>query len=475
MEILRNMSKKKSIKINAILNIIKQGCAILFPLITFPYVSRTLGAEAYGKVSFSASIISYIALIAGLGVNNYAIREGARIRDDKTQFQEFANEVFSINIVSTLFSYIILVFALLMWEKLESYKILIMVLSINIFLTTLGTDWVNTIYEDFLYLTIRYLVCQSVAVVTTLLFVKGPDDIALYAFFSNLGTILANILNFYYIRKKLSIKICFTLKMNVKKHFRPIMLLFGNMISSMIYLYSDTTMLGIMAGDIAVGYYTVASKIYSLIKQLINAVSNVLAPRFSHDIEHNKDFGKNTESILNVLLVIVIPISVGMVCVGKEIITFIAGKEYIHAYFALATLSIALVFSTLACIFVSVIMLAQRKDKEIFCASTLSAVTNVGLNLVLIPKYSVNAAAVTTLVSEILMFLLGVYYTHKSIKLEMNKFWLLSICGGIEVFLVCSLVKRLLLNDLYTLAVCVSICSVVYGLTIFIFCFMKDR
>lgn len=57
---------KKSIKINAVLNIIKQCCAIIFPLITFPYVSRTLGVEAYGKVNFSSSIVSYISLLAGL-------------------------------------------------------------------------------------------------------------------------------------------------------------------------------------------------------------------------------------------------------------------------------------------------------------------------------------------------------------------------------------------------------------------------
>ena len=326
--------KRNSLKVNAVLNIIKQCCAIIFPLITFPYVSRTLGVEAYGKVNFSSSIISYISLLAGLGVSSYAVREGARIRDDKNKFEKFASEVFSINVVSTVIAYVLLAILVLFWKKLEPYRVLIVILSINVLLTTLGTDWINTVYEDFLYLTIRYVLCQSIAVVTTLLFVKKPDDVALYAFFSNLGTIFANILNLFYIRRTLRINVNFTLKMNVKHHFRPIMLLFGNMISSMIYLYSDTTMLGILASDAAVGYYTVSSKIYSLLKQVINAVSNVLTPRLSHDFENKakKNMTNNINSVLGALLVVVIPITMGMLCMGREIILLIAGKEYLEAY-----------------------------------------------------------------------------------------------------------------------------------------------
>ena len=93
--------QSKSFKVNAILNIVKQFSAIIFPLITFPYVSRALGVESYGRYNFSSSIISYVSLLAGLGISSYAIREGARIRDNKEKFLKFANEVFSINVVST--------------------------------------------------------------------------------------------------------------------------------------------------------------------------------------------------------------------------------------------------------------------------------------------------------------------------------------------------------------------------------------
>ena len=62
------INKTKSVGINAFLNIIKQCCAIIFPLITFPYASRVLEVENYGKVSFGTSIIGYFTLLAGLGI-----------------------------------------------------------------------------------------------------------------------------------------------------------------------------------------------------------------------------------------------------------------------------------------------------------------------------------------------------------------------------------------------------------------------
>lgn len=457
----------KSLKINAALNIIRQVCAIVFPLITFPYVSRTLGVEAYGKVNFSTSILSYISLLAGLGVSSYAIREGARIRDDRKRFERFADEVFSINVVSTLISYVVLAVLVLFWSKLDAYRALIGILSVNILLTTLGTDWINTIYEDFLYLTVRYVICQTIAVAATLLFVKGPEDVALYAVCSNMGMMLANASNLFYIRKKLGIRLKLTWKMNVRRHLRPIMLLFGNMISSMIYLYSDTTMLGVFIGDAAVGFYTVSSRIYSLIKQLINAVSGVLVPRLSHDLE-SKSGGESNGSVhtvLGILTVVVFPIALGMICMGREIIVLIAGEAYAAAYPALAILSIALIFATYACIYISVVMLAQRKDREILFASSVSALTNIVLNFILIPRYSYNAAAFTTLVSEFLMLAMGVYYTRRTISLKIGGYLLLAVAGCAEVVPICAAAKRVL-SGVPALFAAVALCGAVYGLTV---------
>ena len=66
---------EKSIKVNSILNVIKTISSIIFPLITFPYISRVLQPENVGNVNFGSSFVSYFSLIASLGITTYAIRE----------------------------------------------------------------------------------------------------------------------------------------------------------------------------------------------------------------------------------------------------------------------------------------------------------------------------------------------------------------------------------------------------------------
>ena len=113
-------------------------------MITFPYASRILGAGNYGKVSFGLSIISYLSLIAALGIANYSIREGARIRNDIDSLQKFVSQIFTLNLLSTLVGYLILICLLFFWDALDSYVLLILVQSVTVLFTTLGVDWINS-------------------------------------------------------------------------------------------------------------------------------------------------------------------------------------------------------------------------------------------------------------------------------------------------------------------------------------------
>ena len=102
------MAKQKSLKLNAMLNLIKVGLSVVYPLITFPYATRILQVANMGKVSYGDSIIKIFMLIASLGITNYAVREGSKYRENRTKLNQFSREVFSINLLSTLISYICL-------------------------------------------------------------------------------------------------------------------------------------------------------------------------------------------------------------------------------------------------------------------------------------------------------------------------------------------------------------------------------
>jgi len=168
------LTKKKNLGFNTILNVIKSGLSVLFPLITYPYVLRVLGEEGVGKVSYVASIISYFSLIAMLGIATYGIREGAKRKNQRAEFTKFVNEIFTINIYSTILAYVLLLGTVLLLPELHSYSKLLALQSLSIVLTTMSVDWVNTIFEDFFLITIRSIFTNMLTLVLLFLFVRTP-------------------------------------------------------------------------------------------------------------------------------------------------------------------------------------------------------------------------------------------------------------------------------------------------------------
>lgn len=470
-----NNKKIHSLKFNAALNVIKQICMIIFPMITFPYASRVLGKFYYGKINFSSSIISYISLIAELGITKYAIREGSKLRNNKEKINAFCNEVFSINMLSTSFAYIILFALIAFWRKLDGYTALLLIQGLSVLFTTIGTDWINSIYEDYLYITIRYIICQSISLILMLVLVKSPNDYLWYAFVCVSSSILANLLNVSYIRRTFGLNIRLTFHLNLKKHLQPVLIMFGTSIASLIYINSDVTLLGILKDENEVGLYSVSAKIYTLVKNLLNAMLVVTIPRISHDIISIKknELDNILSSIFGNLIIIVVPACIGLLMLSKPIVLLISGKDFYQAYSSLEILSLALVFATVACFYINVVMIPFKMEGKVFIATGFSAVLNIVLNVLLIPYFGQDAAAFTTLLSEFVMMICGICYTRHIMSLHIKKSCFIGFINGIITLLICRIV--LVTNIGAFLTIIVSFVFSVLGCAFILLIIDKDR
>ena len=466
--------KSVSLKKNAVYSLIKTGCSIMFPLITFPYVTRVLSTENYGRYTFSASIIGYIALISGLGIANYARREGSRVREDKELLQKFVNEVFSINVVSTCFAIIILFSLLLLWPKLHDYSSVIVILSLSTIFTTLGTDWINTIFEDYRYITIRYLICQIISICLMFAIVRKPNDVVNYAAVTVSGGVLANLSNIVYIRKKYRLFPKIVLTRKLENHLKPVLVLFATTIVSVIYINSDITILGLLSSDTNVGIYGVSSKIYSLAKQMINSIAAVTIPRISLLVAKNAtdSIKRIIENTFESVLLFLIPSVVGLVLLREPIILLISGEKYLNATSPMLILSFSLFCSTMANIYVNTILIPYRKENVSFIVLSLSALINIILNFILIPRFTYNAAAITTLISELFVLVFSVVVSRKIISIDILKNFKLPLAGGGIAFVSCVTVLHFFSKPIVVLSLGVSMTAVIYFLLLIL---VKDN
>lgn len=438
--------KKKSLGINAFLNSLRSILNILFPIITFPYVSRVLQVKGIGIYNFSNSIVSYFSLIAALGISTYAVREGAKIRDNIHEISQFASEIFTINIFSTLISYILLFLCLFAFSKLHNYAACILIFSLQIFFTTIGTEWIYQIYEDYGYITLRSIIFQILSLVLLFIFVRGPQDYLKYAVIAIFSAVGANIFNFIHARQFCRIRVVW--HFNWRVHLTPILIIFGANIANMIYVNSDITLLGLMKSNYIVGLYSVSSKIYQIVKTLIAALLMVTIPRLAMLFGKNrlKEYKSILFSLTNTLVLIALPASVGLVMLSKEIVLLISGKEYLRATNSLAILSLAYIFSILAWILTDCVLIPSKREKYVLRSMGSSAILNVLLNIILIPPMNEDAAALSTVLAEMCMFIVNYHYVKDLVSdiFTSRKFFknlMDSFVGCIGIVIVCLLCR----------------------------------
>ncbi len=456
----------KSIKKNTIYSIIKTCSSIVFPLITFPYISRVLLAENVGKIHFGMSIVSYFSLIASLGITTYAIRECSAVREDKKALSDVASQIFSINVLTTILSYILLATTLLFFNKLEGYRTLIIIQSLSIAFTTIGTDWLNSAMEDFKFITLRTVIFQILAIILMLVFVRIPDDYLKYAVISLVSTSGASIVNVFYRKRYCHIR--FTLNIDIKKHIGPILFLFVMILAQDIYNNVDSTMLGLMHGDRAVGIYGAAHKMAKMINQLVAAILWVIMPRMSFYFAQNdySQINKLLKKILGFNLLLGLPCAVGTTMLSKEIITIIAGKDFLEAAFVLQVLMIGFIFSLIGGNFLgNAILLPSKQEKYYMFVCCITAVLNIITNYIFIPLYGAVAAAGTTALCSFVMFIMLILKKDKKIHLSRIQDVIISpVIGSLAICIICFLLRTissLWLRTILSVAISVAIYGVI--------------
>lgn len=156
--------KQISLKKNFVMNVILTVTTFIFPLITFPYISRILHADGMGKVSFATSIVTYFNMFAQLGIPTYGIKICAGYREDKVKLTKTVQELMVINLITTILSYTGLLICLTFVQKLQNDKVLLLIVSSTIILNTIGMEWLYIAMRKELKEMFRAISCWKIVV-----------------------------------------------------------------------------------------------------------------------------------------------------------------------------------------------------------------------------------------------------------------------------------------------------------------------
>lgn len=463
--------KSKSIEINAILSSLQRLLNVVFPLITFPYISRTLSVDGVGKYNFSSSIVGYFILIAGLGINTFAVREGARFREDRKKISDFASKIFTINLFSTALAYILLILSIAFSKKLHQYVVCILIFSVQIFFTTLGTEWIYIIFEEYAYITIRNILFKILSIILLFVFVRKPEDYLNYAIITVIANTGSYLLNFINSNKYCDIKV--RIDFNWLELLKPILIIFASNIAIQIYVNADTTMLGFLKSDYSVGIYGISVKVYSIVANLLGGILVVTVPRLSMLMGQSKmeEYKKLLVTLIQTMFTLAIPCMIGLLFLSKETVMIIGGNKYVSSTAPLQILCFALIFKIFSTIFNDCVLIPLRREIYSMRNFIFAALLNISLNLLFIPIFDVRGAAVTTLLAEAFTMITNLICGRDIIRDVVSEVIsyrnLLSVLfGTIAIGGICMICKAYIINIFIRMIVAVIISLIVYYMTL---------
>lgn len=398
--------KADSLFKNQFFNFSIQILNMLFPLIAIPYVTRLFGPDILGEINFASSIVQYFMLLAVAGIPIYAVREVARVRDDKNALRKKFTEITIIQVTFTsisIITYLILVFSI---KSLQANIYIYLFLGIQILSNAFNFTWFIQGIEKYRYVAIATFISKLINIILVFTLLKGRNDYNIYAFIIGITTLINVLINLFTTKKLFKsfttsdkIIIDYT---GIKSHIYAILVFFLSDIAVKVYTAMDQTMLGIMKSKDAVGYYSMAIRLVKTILTFVTSVVVVMLPRISNSIKHNKldEVKKYISVSIKLVYIVAIPSIFGILAIGEEVVTIYLGVEFLQSIVIFKLTSILLIIIGLSNIFGMQVMIPFGKEKKYTVILGIAAILNFIINLILIPKLSYFGAAYATILAE---------------------------------------------------------------------------
>lgn len=403
------MSKTVSLKRNFIMNAILTASSFLFPLITFPYVSRVLLPEGNGRIAFATSIVSYFSMFSSLGIPTYGIRACAQVRDNQEELSRTAQEIFIINAITSVIVYTIFLIVINIVPRFQSERILFLILGSTILFNLLGMEWFYQALEQYQYITVRSLLFKCISIILMFLLVHSKEDYVIYGGITIFAGVGSNILNFFNVRHYISVK---PLRpYGLFRHFKPILTFFALSVATTIYTNLDIAMLGFISGDMEVGYYNSAIKIKIILTSFVTSLGSVLLPRVSYYVENNltEEYTKLIQKAFQFVTLSAISLCVYFILMANESILFLSGKAYERSVIPMQFIMPTILFIGLTNIIGIQLLVPLGKEKLVVFSTCIGAIVDVVLNIIFIPHYAAAGAAIGTVTAEFVVFLVQLW------------------------------------------------------------------
>ncbi|AIY80102.1 polysaccharide biosynthesis family protein [Clostridium botulinum 202F] len=416
----------KSISKNALFKGSLNLFNIVLPILVGPVITRTLGEDLYGYISYAESLTGWFLIFACFGISQYGLREISKVRDDEEKLQQTFTSLFLFTLFTNiLVSSIYMIFIYTVGRGRPDFYTC-MILGFNLVFNLFYVEWINEALENYDFIAIKTMIVRIIYSLLVIFCIRNINDFELYLYLVIGFNFLNNILSFVYIKKRVN----FNFKnLHFRRHIKP--MFFVVILSNVNILYTqlDKLMMGsgaVGAGTRDVGYYSLAQKIMTIINTLMLTIIQVTMPRLSNYLgnDSKEEYMSLLKRIIKIYFMFLFPASIGMICLSKEIILMYAGPKFIAAAPVMFIFSIYMLTIGVEGIISNQMIYLNGREKDdvklVLIGGVLNVILNIGLAIT--GNFTPTNAIITTLIANLIVIVLEYRFVRKVIKIDINLF-----------------------------------------------------
>ncbi|WP_294666467.1 flippase [uncultured Fusobacterium sp.] len=458
--------KIKSLKHNFVMYSVRMLVNLLFTLLAFPHISRILGPTGVGKIQYAESIVAYFLLFINLGVANYGRREVAFVRDDKEKLTRIVLELLRILLITTFIGIIVYFLFLKYYEGFSENREILYIFSLNIIFNAFGVEWFYEGIENQTYIANRMILFKTVSIGLIFLFVHTSNDLNKYVGILVFSLVSSNIFNFIKLFTYINIKEGMKKKLKIKKHIRPLSLLFFSTLALSISYNLDSIMIVKLVNIKELGYYSFASKIGKVPTIFTGAIGTILFPRLCNYFERKNffEYKKLVKKGIEIILLISIPASIGMYFISDLIVLVFVGETFINSIGIMKIFSIYIFLISISYITGSMTLFVYKKENIFMYSLIIGSALNFIFNFMFIPYLKAKGAAIATLITEGIAIIIRLIFGKKVFK-EIDIFeknYLKILISSVMIIPGILFIKSIFLNKELQIVLCIFTSIIIY-------------
>lgn len=388
---------KKNFLYNALLTVSNY----IFPLLTFPYITRVLGAEGFGIANFAFSFVENAILFCNLGITTIGVKTIASCKKNKEDLSKVFSTLVTIHMCLTLLISLVYLSIVLCSNNLQEQKDLLLLGTSRVLLNVFLVEWLYQGLQDFGYITKRSLAVKFIYVISIFVFVRSKQDYNIYFSLTLFQFLIIYAVNWIHSKKIVSFKLTLN---GCKPYIKPILTWGITNIVLSLYTTFNVTYLGLICGNESVGYYVTAVKLYAIFLSVLSAYNTVLIPYLNEiNAQGNESRLKYMISLSFELVSFVsFPLMIFCIVMAPEIIEIIAGAGFERSIIPFQIIVIQVILVGYAQITEGQILLTFNKNKEVLIATIFSASFSVVILFLCAKRYAEIASALAVAIPHIL-------------------------------------------------------------------------